>query len=91
MAAAPKWASLPDCRGLSPVNGATQDGTWELSGAKAAVGRVTVMADGGYRGTGLLIPYHREPGRTEVGRRGGRRTTAPAARSGPVSSTSSRG
>lgn len=26
---------------------------WELSGAKAAVGNTTVIADGGYRGTGL--------------------------------------
>lgn len=39
-----------DCRG------------WELSGAKAAVGRTTVIADGGYRGTGLIIPHRREPG-----------------------------
>lgn len=29
---------------------------WELSGAKDAVGRATVIADGGYRGTGLVIP-----------------------------------
>ncbi|GAA2688614.1 transposase [Streptomyces anthocyanicus] len=33
---------------------------WELSGAKAAVGRATVIADGGYRGTGLVIPHRRE-------------------------------
>ncbi len=39
---------------------------WELSGAKAAVGRATVLADGGYRGTGLLIPHRRERGRTGV-------------------------
>lgn len=39
---------------------------WELSGAKAAVGRTTVIADGGYRGTGLVIPYHREKGQTEL-------------------------
>lgn len=33
---------------------------WELSGAKAAVSLTTVIADGGYRGTGLLIPHRRE-------------------------------
>ncbi|MCE7553161.1 transposase [Streptomyces thermodiastaticus] len=32
---------------------------WEDSGAKAAVGRTTVIADGGYRGTGLVIPHYR--------------------------------
>ncbi|MFD3653244.1 transposase [Streptomyces sp. NPDC058620] len=39
---------------------------WELSGAKAAVGRTTVIADGGYRGTGLVIPHRREPGQAEL-------------------------
>ncbi|MBT2492262.1 transposase [Streptomyces sp. ISL-96] len=39
---------------------------WELSGAKAAVGKATVIADGGYRGTGLLIPHRREPGQAEL-------------------------
>ncbi|MFB7837024.1 transposase [Streptomyces sp. NPDC056056] len=33
---------------------------WELSGAKDAVGRTTVIADGGYRGTSLVIPHRRE-------------------------------
>ncbi|MEV8563404.1 transposase [Streptomyces sp. NPDC051917] len=33
---------------------------WELSGAKAAVGKTVVIADGGYRGTGLVIPHRRE-------------------------------
>ncbi|WP_406423890.1 transposase [Streptomyces sp. NBC_01589] len=37
---------------------------WELSGAKAAVGRTTVIADGGYLGTGLVIPHRREPGQS---------------------------
>ena len=33
---------------------------WEQSGAKDAVGTTpTVIADGGYRGTGLLIPHYR--------------------------------
>ncbi|BCL26836.1 hypothetical protein GCM10017557_16950 [Streptomyces aurantiacus] len=39
---------------------------WELSGAKDAVGRATVIADGGYRGNGLIIPHRREPGQTEL-------------------------
>ncbi|OEV14268.1 transposase, partial [Streptomyces nanshensis] len=39
---------------------------WELSGAKAAVGRTTVIADGGYRGTGLVIPHRREHGQSEL-------------------------
>ncbi|MFF8381805.1 transposase [Streptomyces sp. NPDC015661] len=39
---------------------------WELSGAKAAVGQTTVIADGGYRGTGLVIPHRREPGQAEL-------------------------
>ncbi|OLZ63768.1 hypothetical protein AV521_37805 [Streptomyces sp. IMTB 2501] len=30
---------------------------WELSGTKAAVGNTTVIADGGSRGTGLVIPH----------------------------------
>lgn len=36
---------------------------WKMSGAKDVVGRATVIADGGYRGTGLLIPHHRRRGR----------------------------
>ncbi|MFI6495611.1 transposase [Streptomyces sp. NPDC050564] len=39
---------------------------WELSGAKAAVGRTTVIADGGYRGTGLVIPHRRAKGQAEL-------------------------
>ncbi|MGW1194168.1 transposase [Streptomyces sp. NPDC002559] len=39
---------------------------WELSGAKAAVGKTAVIADGGYRGTGLVIPHRREPGQGEL-------------------------
>ncbi|XVV38306.1 transposase [Streptomyces sp. CA-100214] len=39
---------------------------WELSGAKSSVGNVTVIADGGYRGTGLVIPHRREPGQAEL-------------------------
>ncbi|MFJ3616311.1 transposase [Streptomyces hydrogenans] len=39
---------------------------WALSGAKDAVGRTTVIADGGYRGTGLVIPHRRERGQSEL-------------------------
>lgn len=50
-----------------PVAGNRNDRkAWEISGAKAAVGRATVIADGGYRGTGLLLPHRRERGQTEL-------------------------
>jgi hypothetical protein len=39
---------------------------WGLSGAKAAVGNAVVIADGGYRGTGLVIPHRHEPGQAEL-------------------------
>lgn len=39
---------------------------WELSGVKAAVGRTTIIADGGYRGIGLVIPHHREKDQAEL-------------------------
>ncbi|WP_030020057.1 IS5/IS1182 family transposase [Streptomyces monomycini] len=39
---------------------------WELSGAKAAVGRAMVIADGGYRGTGLVVPHRRAHGQTDL-------------------------
>jgi hypothetical protein len=32
---------------------------WEESGAKSAVGRTTVIADGGYPGTGLIMTHRR--------------------------------
>ncbi|MFJ8062953.1 transposase [Streptomyces sp. NPDC096142] len=35
---------------------------WSESGAKAAVGRTTTIADGGYPGTGLIIPHRRPTG-----------------------------
>lgn len=35
---------------------------WEESGAKAAVGKTLTMADGGYPGTGPLMPHRRAPG-----------------------------
>ncbi|WP_433545713.1 transposase [Streptomyces sp. CA-294286] len=35
---------------------------WEESGAKAAVGTTMTIADGGYPGTGLVIPHRRKRG-----------------------------
>ncbi|MFF3982224.1 transposase [Streptomyces sp. NPDC001828] len=35
---------------------------WEESGAKAAVGSTMTIADGGYQGTGLVIPHRRRKG-----------------------------
>ncbi|GAA2288788.1 hypothetical protein GCM10010145_68630 [Streptomyces ruber] len=50
-----------------PVPGNRNDcKAWELSGAKDAIGRTTVIADGGYRGTDLIIPHRREPGQAEL-------------------------
>ncbi|MFE7444523.1 transposase [Streptomyces chartreusis] len=50
-----------------PVPGNRNDcKAWALSGAKAAVGKTTVIADGGYRGTGLVIPHRRERGQAEL-------------------------
>ncbi len=39
---------------------------WEESGAKAAVGNTTTIADGGYQGTGLVIPHRRDRGQAEL-------------------------
>jgi hypothetical protein len=39
---------------------------WEESGAKAAVGHTVTIADGGYPGTGPVIPHRRERGQTEL-------------------------
>ncbi|MEW2049336.1 transposase [Streptomyces sp. NPDC005476] len=36
--------------------------TWTESGVKNAVGRTTAIADGGYPGTGLVIPHRRPKG-----------------------------
>ncbi|MDT7847898.1 transposase [Streptomyces justiciae] len=50
-----------------PVPGNLNDCiAWELSGAKAAVGGATAIADGGYRGTGLVIPHRRERGQPQL-------------------------
>lgn len=48
----------------SPVPGNRNDcKAWAESGAKAAVGKTTTIADGGYPGTGLVIPHRRPKGR----------------------------
>ncbi|MGW7342715.1 transposase family protein [Streptomyces sp. NPDC054854] len=39
---------------------------WEESGAKAAVGQTLMIADGGYPGTGLLIPHRRDRGQAQL-------------------------
>jgi hypothetical protein len=39
---------------------------WEESGTRAAVGRTTAIADGGYQGTGLTIPHRRKAGQSEL-------------------------
>jgi len=50
-----------------PLSGNRNDcKEWELSAAKAAVGHTTVITDGGYRGTGLIIPHRSEPGLVEL-------------------------
>lgn len=37
-----------------------------MSGAKATVAKAVVITDGGYRGTGLVIPHRRERGQDEL-------------------------
>ncbi|MEV6592372.1 transposase [Streptomyces acidicola] len=50
-----------------PVAGNRNDcKAWGMSGAKDAFGNTTVIADGGYRGTGLVIPHRREKGQAEL-------------------------
>ncbi|MEU2113940.1 transposase family protein [Streptomyces sp. NPDC019507] len=61
---------------------------WEESGAKAAVGKTLTIADGGYPGTGLVIPTAASVVRPNS-RTGKRNTTSPTNRSEPASSTSS--
>ncbi|MFI6475853.1 transposase [Streptomyces sp. NPDC050516] len=46
-----------------PLPGNRNDCTaWEESGAKAAVGTTMTIADGGYPGTGLVMPHRRRKG-----------------------------
>ncbi|MFF0970571.1 transposase, partial [Streptomyces sp. NPDC003283] len=41
--------------------------TWEESGARAAVGKTLTIADGGYPGTGLVMPHRRRKGKNLPG------------------------
>lgn len=41
---------------------------WAESGAQAAVGHTVTIADGGYRGTGVVIPHRRDRGQAELPR-----------------------
>lgn len=66
-----RWFSTPTTAWLSLSAGqcpATANGrkAWELSGAKAVIGKNIVIADGGYRSTGLVIPYRRWPGQADL-------------------------
>lgn len=46
-----------------PVPGNRNDcKAWAESGARAAVGRTTTIADGGYQGTDLVVPHRRPAG-----------------------------
>lgn len=56
---------------------------WEESGAKAAVGSTPTMADGGYLGTGLVIPHRRERGAERTPGLDGGAQQVPQAGSGP--------
>lgn len=56
----------------------------------AAVGKTLTIVDGGYPGTGLVIPHRRERSRANS-RTGKRTTTSSTSRSGPESGTSSHG
>ncbi|MGR6999021.1 transposase [Yinghuangia aomiensis] len=50
-----------------PVTGNRNDcKAWGLSGAEEAVGTARVVGDGGYRGTGVLVPHRRERGQDEL-------------------------
>jgi hypothetical protein len=59
--AAESWWSAGRC----PAT-ATTPARWEESGAKAAVGTTTTIADGGYQGTGLVIPHCRANGQNAL-------------------------
>lgn len=60
---------------------------WEESEAKAAVGNTTTIADGGYPGTGLLMPTG--AAREKDYLNGARHTTSSTNSAAPVSSTTS--
>ncbi len=50
-----------------PLAGSRNDcKAWEESGAKAAVGKTLTIADGGYPGTGLVIPHRCKRGQSDL-------------------------
>lgn len=57
---------------------------WEESGAKATVGKTLTIADGGYPGTGLVIPHRQaaRPGRTPCLERGAQQVPQAGPRQG---------
>ena len=57
---------------------------WEESGAKCAVGNTMTIADGGYQGTGLVIPHRRRKGEELPA---WKNTTGRTSRCAPESST----
>ena len=74
-----------------PVPGNRNDcKAWELSGTQEAIGRTTVIADGGYRGTAWSSRTAASATRPNC-RLGKRRTMSLTARSAPASSMSSPG
>ncbi len=54
------------------------------SGIKDACGAATVLADGGYQGTGVLMPHHRQAGQNRLSDRNS--TTPPTRGYAPASS-----
>ncbi|WP_051731716.1 transposase [Kitasatospora phosalacinea] len=52
--------------GRPPAGNRNDCEAWEESGAEAAVGKTTTIADGGHPGTGPVIPHRRERGQTEL-------------------------
>lgn len=58
-----RWSSTPGGRGRPPSAGESQRlQAWAESGAKDLGGHATTIADGGYPGTGPIIPHCRPKG-----------------------------
>lgn len=60
---------LPPCRLCRPARARQPQrlqGMGTVRSQELGRGNTTVIADGGYRGTGLIIPHRREPGQTEL-------------------------
>ncbi|MGM9469412.1 transposase [Streptomyces murinus] len=73
-----------------PVPGNIADArAWRDSGLAEHCHGVTVLGDGAYISTGLIVPHRKRPGRALLKAR--KRTTPPTAKSAHASSTSPRG